>query len=993
MQRTISPIFLVIVLLTGKMLMAQPINDDCANAILLTDVSDWCSNKDAYTTVNATPSGFGKASCFGSAGKDVWFRFTAIGSDATLIVRGNDNSAPGGTLTNPEVAIYSGDCSGPINEQQCASATGQNVISLHKSGLGLGVEYLIRVQGKGNTGTFELCITNYNPPSMPGQDCMTSSDLCDKTSFTVQQSNGVGSLPDEAKGTCLGTFGPSESSSTWFTWTAGTSGSLTFTLTPTNEPDDLDFVVYELPNGNCGSKVPLLCNAAGDSYPSPCMGPTGLRAASTDSQESPGCLNGNDGWLKPLDMIAGKTYALLVNNYSNSGSGFTIDFGGSGTFQGPNVDFTTNQTDDKACYGDDFVFSDQSTFPGGSIALWEWSFGVGSTPSTAIGQGPHTVSYNSIGTKLVSLKITSAEGCILTLVKQIEVLPCCETVNTMLIDTSITHLKCYNVNDGAINLLVTTNASPVIYSWDNGLITPNIAGLSTGSYEVTITNAATCDTTLTFEITSQPEMQFDTTILKPTCNGGQDGQLEITTTGGVSPYEYNFENMGFSPSNSLSNIPIGVYSVIVRDANGCVNTLSNIDVKELVLLLNPNVVQVDTPSCAGFSDGRIQLGVQNGLAPFQYDFGSGFTANSVLANIPAGTYDVTVQDANLCHGDYQFVLPAHPPMTLTMAGNDASCFGLSDGAAFANAGGGVGNYSYLWDNQVTINEITNIPAGIHSVTVTDGNDCKISDQITINEPPEISILLTDLEGVVCFGDQTGVIELAAQNGISPYLFAIDTSLFQQDSVFQNLQSGWHLVASQDANGCIGKDSVFVPQPEKLIVQALGDTSIQLGYKIKLGAIVLPQGRPVDYQWYPNDAQFNFDTIPSPILRPKHTGYYYVQITDSSGCVATDSVLVQINSERPIYTPNTFSPNGDGINDFFTLFGGPATQSIKLFRVFDRMGNLVFSTKNIALSQESVGWDGMFRGKQAPSGTYVWEAMVLFWDDQPLHFWGDITLIR
>lgn len=975
-------------------MIAQPINDDCDGAIELLDVANWCSPKAAYTSINATPSGFGSATCFDGAGNDVWFRLTTIGSDLTILVRGNDSAAPGGTMTSPQVALYAGDCSGSISQLACKKALGgQNVVSLHKGGLGLGAEYLIRVQGGGvSTGTFELCVTNFNPPAEPGQDCVTAANLCDKSTFTVQKSNGGGNVPNEAAGTCLDIFGNTESSSTWLTWTAATTGSLTFTLSPTNEPDDLDFVVYEIPNGNCAQKIDLLCNAAGDSYPSICMGPTGLNTTSTDVSEGSGCFGGNDGWLRPLDMVAGKQYALLVNNYSNSGSGFTIDFGGAGAFKGPEVNFSSNQVDDKACLGDNFTFTDESTYPEGTIALWEWSFGVGSTPVSASTKGPHTVSYKSLGTKLVSLKITSAEGCEVTYVKQIEVLPCCETVNAMLIDTSVTNLGCYYKSDAAIDVNVTTNATPVSYVWDNGHSTSEVSGLALGFYNVTITNAATCDTTFLVEITAPPKMEFDTLITQPTCNGGQDGVLEINSTGGVPPYEYNFENAGFTANNTSPNLPIGAYSVVIRDSKGCTETLTDINVQELELLLNSNVLQVDTPSCFGFSDGRITLGVLNGLPPYQYDFGSGFTANNVLANIPSGNYTAMVQDANLCKGNYQFSISDHPAMTMVLTEGDASCFGLSDGSAFANVGGGVGHYAYRWSNQINSDENLDIPAGIYVITATDGNGCEKIDSIEVNEPAEINIYTTGTQDVVCFGDETGVVGVYAQGGSEPYLFSFDGGAFQQDTVFLNVMGGGHRIAVQDSKGCINQDSAFVPQPEELIVHAFGDTTVLLGFKINLSSFVLPQGRPVSYQWYPGD-EFSFDTIPNPILQPKNTAYYYVQVVDSNDCKAIDSVLVQVRLDKPVYAPNAFSPNGDGINDFFTLFGGPAAVNIQEFRVYDRWGDMVFSSGDLSLGQESVGWDGTYRGKKLETGIFIWEALVDFWDGKPVLLSGEVALIR
>ncbi|MFK7932187.1 MAG: hypothetical protein AB8G22_01675, partial [Saprospiraceae bacterium] len=271
-------LFFFCLLFSTGVIFAQPANDECDGAIEITNVSG-CSEVAAFSNEGATAGNLGEPACFNSIENDVWFSFIAIATDVTLTVVGQTESAAGGTLQRPEAAMYRTDNCMNFNEIQCESAIGNNnIVELYKGGLEVGQRYYFRVQGRGGRmGTFELCLDNYNPPVNPGSDCATSSVLCDKSTFVVQQVIGAGDDPDEAGDSgCLGGFlGNSESNSTWFTWTAKTSGTLTFTLTPLNVPDDLDFVIYELPNGveDCSGKEEARCMAAGDfDFPSPCMG-------------------------------------------------------------------------------------------------------------------------------------------------------------------------------------------------------------------------------------------------------------------------------------------------------------------------------------------------------------------------------------------------------------------------------------------------------------------------------------------------------------------------------------------------------------------------------------------------------------------------------------------------------------------------------------------------------------------------------------------------
>lgn len=330
-------------LITWSSLYAQPANDDCLNAIFIPDVTNWCSGYEAYTSIGATPSGYGAPTCAAGALEDVWFTFVAQATDVTIVVNGKTGAGSGGSLMLPIVVLYSGTCGGTINELECGQNNSNHIIEIYKGGLVIGETYYIRAMGfLPGGGTFELCINNYNAPVIPTSDCPLASILCDKSSFVVQSVTGAGQdITELDDATCFNNGVPTvnnESNSTWFTWICDQAGPLEFTLTPNNPVDDLDFVLYELPNGiaDCSNKQVLRCMASGDFiFPSKCMGPTGLKAGETDVDEPAGCANANQSnFLAPLQMEAGKTYALGINNFTSTGNGFSIEWGGTGTFRG-----------------------------------------------------------------------------------------------------------------------------------------------------------------------------------------------------------------------------------------------------------------------------------------------------------------------------------------------------------------------------------------------------------------------------------------------------------------------------------------------------------------------------------------------------------------------------------------------------------------------------------------------------------------------------------
>ena len=228
--------------------------DECELGYVIPTVSDYCSAPGQFTNVGATTSGFGKPPCWAINSNDVWFSFTAIASDVTIIITGDFNGM--GTMKTPEVALYSGNCTGTINELACAtSQPNQQYVSLFKAGLTPFVKYYIRVNSRTlvNKGTFQLCINNYLPSPAPVGDCVTAPFLCTNSTATFQFSAGDGFVSDEANNTCLDNYNGdpaylnSETASSWVKFTATKSGQFTFTITPIVLDDDLDFAFYELP--------------------------------------------------------------------------------------------------------------------------------------------------------------------------------------------------------------------------------------------------------------------------------------------------------------------------------------------------------------------------------------------------------------------------------------------------------------------------------------------------------------------------------------------------------------------------------------------------------------------------------------------------------------------------------------------------------------------------------------------------------------------------
>lgn len=996
-------------LLFTATLFAQAPNDECANALSLPAQMDYCSVVGEFNNTAATGSFSDYPACIDEENqyRDVWISFVALATDASISVVGNVPQQVGGTMLTPQFLLYRGSCDN-LTEVGCQSPiTGVNQVSGIFTGLMPGQTYFLNIGARfGREGTFQVCVNQFNSVPAPSGDCATGVVLCDKSSFAVNFLSGTGSVNDDLgdllcdEGACGSSANGqvTESNSAWYKWTCDQPGTLAFDINPLGGPnDDIDFLLYEFPNGldDCANKRNIRCMLSGESQGNsdaqnqPCLNNTGLSLSDPDQLEECGCQQGNNNFAQAIEMVAGRSYALLIMNFSNSGDGFEISFGGTGTFLGPEASFTTDIN--QACVGQAVVFNDNSNSLD-PIQGHSWNFGPNATPETATGPGPHAVFFNRPGNQTVLLSVETNRGCLVSEIQNDLEIICCEDQFTVManVEASI----CPGDMMGSIDLTASSNFAPFNYNWSNGATTEDISGLDAGEYTVTISDESTCETVQTFTVTGPPPFTFDTLITMPTCNGGQDGALTLVVNGGTPPYEFNFNNAGFSAVNTISNLPVSTVNVVIRDANGCTNE-QDILVNELVLELDPAVAAIEEPRCNGESNGRITVNISNGQGPYEYDFnqGAGFEAASVLNGIPAATYIVNVRDNNGCLGSFNFEVPDPPVLDVMLDANNISCFGQRDGMITSVTSGGRPDYTYQWSSGLPANEaVDNLTAGTYFLTVTDNNGCPAVVNATIIEPGEIFGSVVEVIDNVCFGENNGAVRLTASGGTPGFTYSVDGTSFQTDSLLSNLSAGDFNLVIMDAEGCTDTVQASISQPAEFIIDAGNGALIDLGFDTTLTAV--SNYSPVTYSWGPDTARcLNMDCS-RVLVGPFRTTTYVVTGVNEAGCVATASVVVNVVDNKPIYIPNAFSPNGDGVNDAFTLFAGPAVDRIELFQVFDRWGGLIFETPGeIVPNEPSLGWNGNSLDKAVNPGVFVYHFRVRFLNGEVVTYSGDVTVVR
>lgn len=508
-------------------LVGQMTNDNCSSALTISNATDFCGQ---YSNRGATASLDGLAnSCWNDdiGNQDVWFRFIARreGALIRLFGRSPQNSD---WLAGLGIQVFEGNC-GSLTELSCfpnIASTRVNELEIYLKDLEIGEPYLIRVDAYFvDQGDFSLCIRSFSPRLSPEQDCPDAIILCNTENLAVEFLPDAGLDEDEADDTCLKVepFN-SETNSVWYVFECMNAGDLVFTITPNNDnnpEEDIDFVLYELPNGigDCRDKINLRCMASGitignsQEQNAPCLEQTGLRFGESDTDEFPGCDSGDNNFLAPARLTTGTSYALLVNNFSESNFGFTLDFDGTtATFVGPIAEFETDKS--QLFCDQEITFSDLSREGNDGALAYTWKFGEESVPiNRSNTQGPHTVSYESFGPKFISLTVRSPNGCQSVDILELDVGTCCDpAVNNLSGDLMGTDIDCAGDNTGTIQTTVTDpgwgGVRIALEDEDYSSIS-NFGDLTAGDYTVTLQDKKGCEFPMDITLTEKPPIVID----------------------------------------------------------------------------------------------------------------------------------------------------------------------------------------------------------------------------------------------------------------------------------------------------------------------------------------------------------------------------------------------------------------------------------------------------------------------------------------------------
>jgi gliding motility-associated-like protein len=429
----------------------------------------------------------------------------------------------------------------------------------------------------------------------------------------------------------------------------------------------------------------------------------------------------------------------------------------------------------------------------------------------------------------------------------------------------------------------------------------------------------------------------------------------------------------------------GVHYISVTNSQGCV-LYDTVSLPVIIPLLS-DTIYTSSVRCNGGADGVIDIGTQGGNAPYIYQWsGIPGETNNMDTMLIAGTYTIIIKDAKGC-ADTVSASITQPSKIDPLVINNSSCHSNNNAIIIASATGGIPPYSYSIDqtnNFSAIDTFTSLQGGTHTITIRDANDCDTTVSFYIYQSDNFALSIINQS---CYSSNDGqIIITPITNYYSPYSYSLNGQSTTSNNQFTALAPGNYTLAVQDSLGCdtIFNISILSAQAYSLALSP-GDSTINAGESIHVNSVLSPMPPGIiSYQWSPNTGLSCSDCA-NPIIQT-NISQNYTLVIKYNNCQISDTINVIVQNDHALYIPNAFTPNGDGINDIFLIYGKDITYFN--LQIFDRWGEKVSESND-----ENIGWDGKYKGSLQAPGLYIYILSISFAGQNAAIYKGSIALIR
>ena len=501
---------------------------------------------------------------------------------------------------------------------------------------------------------------------------------------------------------------------------------------------------------------------------------------------------------------------------------------------------------------------------------------------------------------------------------------------------------------------ITTVGGTPAYTFYTNTVPPSNGTSVTaaaGNYTVTVRDAHNCRTLTPVTIGSTGSLSATEVHTDVTCNGANNGTINISLTGATGN-----EVFVWTPNVSSDSIASGLAggSYVVDISNGTCSTQVVINIAEPTAIVateaHTNV------GCNGASDGTVTLTVTGGSGNYNYVWTPNVSTGSTASGLAGGTYCVDITDDNQCTANVCATVTEADPIVLTTSSSPASCL-LTNGSATVVATGGAGGYSYSWSNGGTTSTISNIGTGTYTVDVMDASGCIASASVNVNSTGVTAIVSSQTDATCEFGDD-GSATVTASGGQAPYTY-LWSPVGGTAASATGLAPGTYSVTVTDYLGCATIVTVEIGFINAAPAVDLGPDSVAcIGTTVTLDA----GAGMTSYLWSDNSTNQTLDVTAD--------GAYGVVVTDANGCQNSDLVNVTfVACNSPLVghnSGNDFSVYPNPAHNLLNIAISNVKNEIVKIELSDILGNKVYANTE----KSAIGYKSSVNMSSMPSGIYL-----------------------
>lgn len=533
---------------------------------------------------------------------------------------------------------------------------------------------------------------------------------------------------------------------------------------------------------------------------------------------------------------------------------------------------------------------------------------TGGTPpySYVLNGGPPQASavFTGLSSGIYMAGVVDANGCTDTITVAVG-----ETYGVTLNLLSQAPVSCFGSADGALTIELNGGIQPYGYSingvswWPTGVFT----GLPAGTYTAMGRDDRGCRAEMPIAITEPAQIQLSTVITNASCNGVADGAIDITATGGNSPYSFSWTG-GINIQDPVGLVA-GTYYVTVADSNLC-------EKQDSFLIIEPSQLQfsgfITNAACFG-GYGSADITAYGGTLPYSFAWSDG-SVNEDIDSLLAGTYTVTITDLHDCTASYTFTITQPTQLQLSAVVTNVDCYGSPTGAIDLTVSGGTPAYNYSWiPGNIFIDDPTGLVAGTYNVTVVDTNLCTATASYVMSEPSHLQISSITTTNVTCFGAMDGSACIHTSGG-TPYVGVTvppNTYIWSwgnnTDTCSTGLSAGSYSVTFTDANYCTVSGQFTINEPAQFTAYLESTNGGQLPDTL----LTIYSGGTPPYSFLGSNAT----TVPYMYIDYSElASCFSAMVTDSNGCSAyTDTICYDCVSGGCVW-PGDADNNGIADNN-------------------------------------------------------------------------------